>query len=145
MEYGTSATAANNWHVGSEGDGTFRWYNGNFGSGTERMRITSAGLVGIGRTDPTVRLDVVGTINASNVLINGAPISAGGSSGGYYQGNNGAVGSASGLGDIFRVHTNILNANVTIFSGNNALAAGPITVNVGRTLTIQSNARVAIV
>lgn len=295
MEYGTSATAANNWHVGSEGDGTFRWYNGNFGSGTERMRITSAGLVGIGtsspaeklhvnsgaaefaiqwdstgsnswvlgsatnrayirnktnttevltilnggnigigattptnarlhvqrasgaaaggeiwgsdgtywfqlnsrqivgaysplvanndhaliysdgtsntgalvigqwssfsrgiridasgnvgigRSDSSYRLDVAGTINASNVLINGAPISAGGSSGGYYQGNNGAVGSASGLGDIFRVHTNILNANVTIFSGNNALAAGPITVNVGRTLTIQSNARVAIV
>ena len=65
--------------------------------------------------------------------------------GAYYAGNNGDVGSATGLGDIFRVHTNILNANITISSGNNALAAGPITINTGRTLIIQSNARVSIV
>jgi hypothetical protein len=65
--------------------------------------------------------------------------------GAYYAGNNGDVGSATGLGDIFRVHTNILNANITISSGNNALAAGPITINTGRTLVIQSNARVSIV
>jgi len=47
VEYGTSATATNNWHVGSEGDGSFRWYNGNFGTGTERMRITNDGIVDI--------------------------------------------------------------------------------------------------
>jgi hypothetical protein len=41
--FGRSATATQNWHIGSEGDGTFRWYNGNFGSGTERMRIDSSG------------------------------------------------------------------------------------------------------
>lgn len=64
---------------------------------------------------------------------------------GYYAGNNGEVGRAAGLGDIFRVHTNVLNANVTIYSGNNALAAGPITVASGRVFTIQANARVAIV
>ena len=67
------------------------------------------------------------------------------SGGAYYSGNNGDVGSSSGLGDIFRVHTNALNANVTIYSGNNALAAGPITVEAGKILTIQANARVAIV
>jgi hypothetical protein len=136
------STGSNSWVLGSA---TNRAYIRNKTNSTEVLTILNGGNIGIGRTNPTVRLDVVGTINASNVLINGAPISAGGSSGGYYQGNNGDVGSASGLGDIFRVHTNILNANVTIFSGNNALAAGPITVNVGRTLTIQSNARVAIV
>jgi hypothetical protein len=64
---------------------------------------------------------------------------------GYYAGNNGEVGRAAGLGDIFRVHTNILTANVTIYSGNNAMAAGPITVASGRVFTIQANARVAIV
>jgi hypothetical protein len=50
LEYGASATATNNWHVGSEGSGSFRFYNGNFGAGSERMRITSDGNVGIGVT-----------------------------------------------------------------------------------------------
>jgi hypothetical protein len=48
-------------------------------------------------------------------------------------------------GDIFRVHTNILTENVTIYTGNNALAAGPITIQSGKSLTIQTNARVIIV
>ena len=52
LEYGTSATATNNWHVGSEGDGSFRWYNGTFGAGTERMRITSGGFLLVGTTAP---------------------------------------------------------------------------------------------
>lgn len=63
----------------------------------------------------------------------------------YFSGNNGDVGSASGLGDIFRVHTNTLTANVTIYSGNNALAAGPISISLGKVLTIQDGARVVIV
>jgi hypothetical protein len=64
---------------------------------------------------------------------------------GYYAGNNGDKGNAAGLGDIFRVHSNTLTQNVTIYSGNNALAAGPITVASGRTLAIQTGARLAIV
>ena len=58
LEYGASATATNNWHVGSEGDGTYRFYNGNFGAGAERMRITSAGNVGIGTSSPSNVLTV---------------------------------------------------------------------------------------
>ena len=48
VEYGASATAANNWHVGSEGDGSFRFYSGVFGAGVERARFDSGGnfLVG---------------------------------------------------------------------------------------------------
>jgi hypothetical protein len=65
--------------------------------------------------------------------------------GGYFQGNNGNTGSSLGLGDIFRVHTSNLNTNTTITSGNNALAAGPISVFTGVVLTIQANARVSIV
>jgi len=38
--------------------------------------------VGIGRSDPTYEVDVVGTINASNILINGSIITASGGGGG---------------------------------------------------------------
>ena len=64
---------------------------------------------------------------------------------GYFAGNNGDKGNATGLGDIFRVHSNTLSQNVTIYSGNNATATGPLTVTSGKTLTIQIGARVAIV
>ena len=50
LEYGASSTATNNWHVGSEGDGSFRFYSGNFGAGTERMRIDDFGRVKINTT-----------------------------------------------------------------------------------------------
>lgn len=64
--------------------------------------------------------------------------------GGYFAGNRDEVG-ASNYGDIFRVHSNTLTQNVTIYSGNNALCAGPITISgAGTTLTIQTGARVVI-
>lgn len=78
-----------------------------------------------------------------NVTVDG--VNASDLGGGYYSGNRGSIGTNTSLGDIFRVHTNTLSANVTIYSGNNALCAGPVTVATGRTLTIQANARVSIV
>jgi hypothetical protein len=65
--------------------------------------------------------------------------------GGYYVGNNGEVGASQGLGDIFRLHSNTLSFNVSVSAGNNAIAAGPIIVTPGYTLTINTGARVAIV
>jgi hypothetical protein len=59
-QFGDSATSTQNWHMGSEGDGSFRWYSGNWGSGTELMRINSSGKAGIGTTNPQDRF-VVGT------------------------------------------------------------------------------------
>ena len=47
-QFGTSATSTENWHIGTEGDGSFRFYNQGFGAGTERMRINSAGAVSFG-------------------------------------------------------------------------------------------------
>ena len=83
-------------------------------------------------------------IRSSYDNANAAYDKANNAGGGYYQGNNGDVGSSAGLGDIFRVHSNTLTQNVTIYSGNNAICAGPITVASGKTLTIQTGARVII-
>jgi len=49
-QFGTSATATENWHIGTEGDGSFRFYNQGFGSGIERMRIDSSGRLLVGKT-----------------------------------------------------------------------------------------------
>ena len=65
--------------------------------------------------------------------------------GGYYAGNRGNVGSNDGLNDIFRVHANTITANITIPSGNNALAAGPLTIQNGIKLTIGTGSRTVIV
>lgn len=43
--FGMHATATNNWHCGSNGDGNFIWFNGNFGAGTARLALSSAGHV----------------------------------------------------------------------------------------------------
>jgi hypothetical protein len=45
LQYGMSATAGNNWHVGSVGDGTFRFYTGTHGAGTEQYRLSAAALL----------------------------------------------------------------------------------------------------
>jgi hypothetical protein len=58
IQYGANATTTNNWTVGSQADGTFRFFNGTYASGTERLRITSAGNVGIGITAPSELLSL---------------------------------------------------------------------------------------
>jgi hypothetical protein len=45
-------------------------YTGSSGNGSERLRITSAGYVGIGTTMPTYPLSVNGTIQAKEVIVN---------------------------------------------------------------------------
>ena len=62
---------------------------------------------------------------------------------GAFQGDNasGAIrgDATNGKKDIFRVHEQELNTNVTIASTDNALAAGPLTVASGITLTVSGN------
>ena len=58
-------------------------------------------------------------------------------SGGRYKGERGTVGTVAAAGDIFRVHEQQLDINVTIDATENALAAGPLTLNA--TLTVNGN------
>jgi len=59
--------------------------------------------------------------------------------GGRYKGERGTLGPAAAAGDIFRVHEQTLNNNVTIDTTENALAAGPLTIADGVTLTVNGN------
>ena len=108
--------------------------------------ITSADIL-----DGTVAtLDIADDAVTTAKIVDGAITSAkidsnvtlGGS---YFQGENGAVGATAGKGDIFRVHEQELNTNVTIAATDNALASGPLTVASGITLTIANGGRLAIV
>jgi len=63
---------------------------------------------------------------------------------GYFQGDNGTTGDlTNGLKDIIRTHENQLDTNVTIASNTNGLAAGPLTIATGVTLTINGNLVIA--
>lgn len=62
---------------------------------------------------------------------------------GRYKGENGEVGNSAG--DIFRVHEKTLNTSVTIDADENAVAAGPLTIASGVTLTVTAGGDLAIV
>ena len=68
---------------------------------------------------------------------------------GFFQGDNASGGgngnTTDGKKDIFRVHEQELNTNVTIAATDNAVAAGPLTVASGVTLTVANGGRLAIV
>lgn len=66
IQFGRSATATNNWHIGSENDGTFRIWNGNWGAGSLNTTFSANSSVGIGLTNPGAKLDVNGSVNIVN-------------------------------------------------------------------------------
>jgi hypothetical protein len=72
--------------------------------------------------------------------------SIGGGGGGYFKGENGAVGDpTTGPGDIFRINEQALNTSVTIGATENASATGPLTIASGVTLTVTSGGNLSIV
>lgn len=64
------------------------------------------------------------------------------SGGGLFKGENGQRGSSAG--DIFRVNEQILNANVTINSDENASCTGPLTLANNVVITVANNGTLAI-
>jgi len=91
------------WVDGASNSGTLQFYTSSAGTLAERLRINSAGNVGIGTSTPNAnyKLDVNGEINATGIRINGTPISGGGSSQWtgtssiYYNGGNVGIGTTS--------------------------------------------------
>ena len=53
IQYGANSTAANNFHLGAA-SGSFRLWNGNIGSGSEKLRITSSGNLLIHQSSSSV-------------------------------------------------------------------------------------------
>ena len=79
-----------------------------------------------------------GTIT-EDMFVSGLSLGAG-----FFQGENGATGdTTNGKGDIFRVHEQQLDTNVTIASTDNGLCAGPLTLATGVTLTVNGNLVIA--
>ena len=65
--------------------------------------------------------------------------------GGRYKGERGTVGNSASAGDIFRVHDQALDTNVTIAATENAIAGGPLTISSGVTLTVTTGGNLSIV
>ena len=108
FQVGSDGTATNNFTIRQPAtpDGTVRIANGNSGTTTDLVTVTSAGNVGIGTSSPGAKLDVTGTaaisgavtlsggtangvsyLNASKVLTTGSALT--------FDGTNLGVGTAS--------------------------------------------------
>lgn len=76
------------------------------------------------------------------LVYNGVNYVPGPAGGGMYAGNSGTVGSR--LGDIFRLNAQTLTANVTILGTQNAEAVGPLAIQTGVTLTVNTGGTLVI-
>jgi len=97
--------------------------SGSFASGgNEILRAKgSTGNVGIGTSNPNATLTVAGTISAlTDVYARGIPAGA----------------TGGGTDAIFHLNGQTINNSYAIPVGNNAMTAGPITINAGVTVTI---------
>ena len=111
------------------------------------MAIRKIGTRAIG-VDVILAEDIAANAITTSEIQDGAVTAAKINSGvtlgvGAFQGDNASGGlrgdTTNGKKDIFRVHEQELNTDVTIASTDNALAAGPLAVADGVTLTVSGN------
>ena len=97
--------------------------------------IGNAGIQGSGTTLANASVDKSASGDKLVIFDNSAStfkrVSASGLGGGKFIGE-----TSGGAGDIIRVHENELNTSVAVDANNNGLAAGPLTIASGVTLTI---------
>ena len=97
-------------------------------------------------TSADIANTTIAAADIANGTITSTQLAAGAGGVGFFQGENGNRGdTTSGKGDIFRVHESTLNTSVTIASGENALAAGPLTVSTSGTVNLTVNGNLTIV
>lgn len=89
----------------------------------------------------TLRLGANVLANSTGFYVNGQILSTGG----YYKGNDGAIGSTNGKNNLYRVNSNTQSNNVTIEAGENALTVGPLVIQSGFNLTVQTGGRAVII
>jgi hypothetical protein len=125
---------------------------------TERIRIDSLGNLGIGTTNPSYKLDINST-DAIRIPIGGTsqrPTATAGlirynSDLNQFEGygtawgtiGGGAVGG--GTDKTFYENSNTITTNYTITTGNNAMTAGPVTINSGAIITVPSGSTWTVV
>jgi hypothetical protein len=144
-----------NWTIHNDKNG----YLGFDTNNTERLRITAAGLVGIGTSSPAVTLDVSATdaVRVAAGTTGQRPTGAAGmirynttlsTFEGYKAGAWGAIGGGAtggGSDDVFYENGQTVTANYTLTTNKNAVTAGPCTINSGVTVTIPSGSSWVVV
>ncbi len=104
---------------------------------TERVRISESGFVGINKTNPAYHLDVVGTVNATAYLLNGAAFTGSsqwttnGSTINYAGGNVG-IGQATPAYKLDVAGT--INASSILINGNPFAGGGSQWATIGNTI-----------
>jgi hypothetical protein len=81
-------------------------------------------------------------VTSDGLYVNGQIFQSGG---GYYKGNKGAVGYTANKDNLFRINSNTQSNNITISTGENAIAVGPITVEPGYAFTVEIGGRAVII
>lgn len=101
--------------------------------------IVNTSALFVGNSSANAYLVVNST--AVGLYVNGQVFQSGG---GYYKGNLGAVGNTNNKSNLFRINSNNMNTSITISAGENALVTGPISIETGFTLTIDTGGRAVI-
>ena len=79
--------------------------------------------------------------NSSGFYVEGTTVGGGG----YYKGNDGVVGEEANKANLYKINANTQTANITILAGENAITVGPIKVDTGYNLTVETGGRVVVV
>ena len=93
-------------------------------SATERMRIDSSGNVGIGTASPSQNLTVVGSIEATNIIIADNQIQFGSNSNIWYQAGGNQATLRSGASGNYTYFNFISNAQIPLIGGSTLTFSG---------------------